>query len=116
MELYRATSDTIACTLTRDELEDTVSAWKKLLRLSLVSRQEIPGGLRLTVDHRSEAALRQLIDIERECCQWITFELDGPSVTMIAAGAGESAIREIWVAKREDCCAQLEAPNHEHSA
>jgi len=108
MELHRATANTIACTLTADELTETESAWKKLLRLSLVSRQEIPGGVRLTVDRRSEAALRQLIDIERECCRWITFELDGPSVTMTAPGAGESAIREIWTGVLDDCCAQPE--------
>lgn len=108
MELYRATSNTIACTLTADELTETESAWKKLLGRSLVSRQEVPGGIRLAVDPRSEVALRQLIDIERECCRWITFELDGPSVTMTAAGAGESAIREIRVGARDDCCAQPE--------
>src|SRR5260370_38437570 len=104
MELNRATSNTIACALTADELTETESAWKKLLRLSLVSRQEIPGGVRLTVVRRSEAALRQLIDIERECCRWITFELDGPSVTMSAPGAGESAIRELWTAALQDGC------------
>lgn len=107
MEVYRPTSRTIACTLTADELKETESAWKKLLRLSLVSRQEIPGGLRLTVDPRSEAALRQLVDIERGCCRWITFEFDGPSVTMTAPGGGESVIREIW-AGTQDCCAQPE--------
>jgi len=104
METFQATSDTIACTLTWDDLKETVSAWKKLLRLSLVSREEIPGGLRLTVNPRSEAALRQLIDIERECCGWITFQLDGPSVTMTATGDGESTIREMWDVKLQDCC------------
>jgi len=104
METFHATSDTIACTLTWDDLKETVSAWKKLLRLSLVSREEIPGGLRLTVNPRSEAALRQLIDIERECCGWITFQLDGPSVTMTATGDGESTIREMWDVKLQDCC------------
>ena len=108
MELYRATSDTVACTLTADDLKETEAAWMKLLRFSLVSRQEIPGGLRLTVDPRSEAALRQLIDIERGCCRWITFELDGPSVTMTAPGGGESAIREIWAGTRGDCCERPE--------
>lgn len=106
MEIFHATSDTIACTLTWDDLRETESAWEKLLRLSLVSREEIPGGLRLVVHPGSEIALRQLIDIERECCRWITFQLDGSSVTMTAAGGGESTIREIWDVKRQDCCSQ----------
>jgi len=109
METFRATSDTVACTLTQEDLKETVSAWNKLLRLSLISRQEIPGGLRLTVDPRSEAALRQLIDIERECCRWITFKLDGTSVTITAAGDGESTIREMWDPEWQDCCSQPEA-------
>jgi len=97
METYRAASDTIACTLTPTELKATASAWQKLFRQSLISRQEVAGGLRLEFHPGSARALRQLIDIERECCRWITFELDGPSVTMTSEGAGASAIRQMWV-------------------
>ncbi len=96
MKTYRATSDTISCTLTQDDLQETRRAWQKLFRLSLVSREEVTGGLRLEVHPASADALRQLIDIERECCRWITFGLDGPVVTMTAPGAGESAIRAMW--------------------
>jgi len=96
MESFRARTDVIACTLTPDDLKEVGEAWQKLLRASLVSRDEVPGGLRLEVHPGSACALRSLIDIERECCQWITFELDGPVVTMTSAGDGESAIREMW--------------------
>jgi len=96
MESFRARTDVIACTLTPDDLKEVGEAWQKLLRASLVSRDEVPGGLRLEVHPGSAGALRSLIDIERECCQWITFELDGPVVTMTSAGDGESAIREMW--------------------
>jgi hypothetical protein len=96
MKTYRATSDTVACTLTPDELRETESAWQKLFRLSLVSREEVAGGLRLEFHPGSAAALGHLVDIERECCRWITFELDGPVVTMTSPGAGEAAIREMW--------------------
>jgi hypothetical protein len=99
VKTYRATSDTIACSLTPRELEDVGAAWQRLLRLSLVSRDEIDGGIRLVFHAGSADALRQLIDIERECCPWITFELDGPRVTMTAAGAGESALRGMWLVK-----------------
>lgn len=97
MTTYRATTETIACTLTPDDLRETQRAWQKLFRLSLVSRDEIPGGVRLEVHPGSADALRQLIDIERQCCSWATFELDGPVVAITSPGAGESAIREMWV-------------------
>lgn len=99
METYRATSDIVACSLTRAELEETGAAWQKLFRLSLASREEVPGGLRLVFHPGSAESLRRLIDIERECCTWITFELDGATVTMTSPGAGASAIREMWVVK-----------------
>jgi hypothetical protein len=97
METYRATSDTIVCTLTKEDLKDTRSAWQKLFRTGLVTRQEIPGGIRLAVNDGSAEALRSLIEIERDCCRWITFELDGPTVSMTASGDGASAIRSMWV-------------------
>ena len=99
METYRATSDIVACTLSRADLEDTRTAWQKLFRASLVARDEVPGGLRLAFHPGSAEALRQLIDVERECCRWITFELEGATVTMTSPGAGAAAIREMWVVK-----------------
>jgi len=97
MDTYRATSNTIMCTLSRNELSNTRAAWQKLFRTALLVREEIPGGLRLEVREDSAEALRQLIDIERDCCRWITFRLDGPRVSMTAEGAGESSLREMWV-------------------
>jgi hypothetical protein len=99
METYRATSDIVACTLSRSELEETGAAWQKLFRLSLVSRDEVPDGLRLVFHPGSADALRQLIEVERECCRWITFELDGATVTMTSPGPGAATIREMWVVK-----------------
>lgn len=95
METFRAASDTIACTLTPSELRETSTAWRKLLRLSLITREEVPGGVRLIMHPGSAGALRQLVDIERECCRWITFELEGAGVTMTAAGAGAFVIRQM---------------------
>jgi hypothetical protein len=85
----------VACTLTPDDLSEPQRAWQQLFRLSLVSRDEVHGGIRLEVHPGSADALRQLIDIERECCAWAAFELDGPIVTIRSPGAGESAVREM---------------------
>ena len=85
------------CTLSDAELNDTTSAWHRLFREWLVAREQVPGGLRLTVIPNAEPSLRQLIDIEIDCCRWITFEVDGPSATMTSAtDAGEEAIRAMW--------------------
>ena len=100
MATIRATSKTIACTLSADDLKDVGAAWQKLFRTSLISRDLVPGGLRLTVHPGAELALKQLIDMETQCCRWITFELDGPSVTMTAEGDGEQAIRGMWMVDR----------------
>jgi hypothetical protein len=99
MPRIKATSRTIACTLSADDLNDVSAAWQKLFRNSLISRDLVPGGLRLTVHPGAQQALRQLIDIETQCCSWITFEIDGPSVTMTADGPGEHAIQSMWVAE-----------------
>lgn len=97
METIKATSETIMCTLSEVELEDASAAWRNLFRKWLVSRELVPGGLRLTVVPNAEPALRQLIEMEIECCRWITFTFAGPSVTLTALGEGEQAIRAMWV-------------------
>jgi hypothetical protein len=97
VKTFRATSDIIACTLSQEELSDTTSAWQKLFRTALLERAEIPGGLRLVVNDASAEALQRLIEIERDCCRWITFELDGPRVSMTAEGAGATVLRSMWV-------------------
>ncbi len=97
METIKATSETIMCTLSDAELKDATSAWQRLFQEWLVARELVPGGLRLTVIPDAAPALRQLIDMEIECCKWISFEVDGPSATMTAAtDAGVESIRALW--------------------
>jgi hypothetical protein len=97
MPIYRARSETVVCTLSTEDLADTQKGWRKLFDTGLISLEEIAGGIRLVVNDGSADALRELVDIERECCQWISFDLQGPVVSMTAEGAGESAIRDMWV-------------------
>lgn len=96
MRSFPATSDAIACTLGPAELRDTQAAWQKLMSASLIAREQVPGGLRLRFHPASSKALQQLVDIERECCAWISFEITGGTLTMTSAGAGEATIREMW--------------------
>ena len=97
METITATSGDIVCTLTPGDLKDVRGAWQKLFRTSLISRDQIPGGLRITVTPGGEAALKQLIGIEQHCCTWISFAVDGSSVELTAEADGEQVIRAMWV-------------------
>jgi hypothetical protein len=99
VETIKATSQTIACTLTEDQSTEVQAAWQHLLQTALLSRDPVPGGLRLTVADGAETELRRLIEIESECCSWVTFVIDGRSVTMSADGdIGEQSIRAMWIA------------------
>ncbi len=79
----------ISCTLSASDLKDRQGAWNKLMGSGLVSRELAPGGIRLIPAPGAAAALIELIDLERECCAWIEFEVsDGSVVTLTAAGDG----------------------------
>jgi hypothetical protein len=86
----------IACSLAPTELGDREQAWEQLLRTSLLSRERVAGGLRLTVSPAAVLSLRQLVDLERDCCPWITFSLEGESLTVTASGAGEEMLVQMF--------------------
>ena len=88
----------IACTLSASDLEDRQGAWNKLMGSGLVVRDVVPGGIRLSPAPGAAAALIELIDLERECCAWIHFEvLDRSVVTMTAEGDGESVLAGMFL-------------------
>jgi len=83
----------IACTLSAADLKDRESAWRKLMASGLVKRDLVRGGIRLTAEPGAAAALIQLIDLERECCAWINFDVsEGSVATLTAEGAGEAVL------------------------
>lgn len=86
------TQQPIVCTLTESDLRDRGKAWQKLLGSGLVRRERVPGGIRLLAEPGGEAALIELIDLERECCAWITFEVNGAVATLTAQGDGEAVL------------------------
>jgi hypothetical protein len=86
----------IACSLSSPDLADRQLAWQQLLRTSLLARERVPGGLRLTVRKAARPELRNLIDLERSCCPWITFVAKGDSVTLTAQGAGEDVLVQMF--------------------
>ena len=93
-----AESPLIACTLSASDLKDREGAWRKLIRSGLVQREIVPGGLRLSAAPGAAAALIELIDLERECCAWINFEVtEGSVVTLTAQGEGEAVLAGMFV-------------------
>jgi hypothetical protein len=89
----------IACTLSSEDLRDREGAWMKLLGSGLVKRNLVPGGIRLSAAPGAAAALLELIELERECCAWIKFEVrDGAVVTMTAEGDGSAVLTEMFKA------------------
>jgi hypothetical protein len=88
----------VACTLSVSELQDRAGAWRKVMGSGLVHREAVPGGIRLSAAPGAAAALIELIDLERECCAWIHFEVDGGSVvTMTADGDGEAVLAGMFM-------------------
>jgi len=85
------------CTLTASELKDRGKAWLKLWASGLLSRQRVPGGIRLHAEPGAERALMDLIDLERECCAWIDYSVEGPSVTLTAEGDGEAVLAGMFL-------------------
>jgi hypothetical protein len=91
-------SPPIACTLSAADLKDREGAWRKLMASGLVQREIVPGGLRLTAAPGAATALIELIDLERECCAWIDFEVaEGSVVTLTAQGEGEAVLAGMFV-------------------
>jgi hypothetical protein len=82
----------IACVLSAADLADRRQAWRRLLNTSLLARERVPGGLRLTVRPGAGPQLTALVELERDCCPWITFATKGESVTMTAPGDGEEVL------------------------
>jgi hypothetical protein len=86
-----AEASPIACTLSASDLKDRQGAWKKLMGSGLVARELVPGGIRLAPAPGAAAPLIELVNLERECCAWIEFEVGDDSVVTLTA-AGEGAI------------------------
>ena len=71
----------------------------------LVVRNRVPGGIRLHSAAGATAALIELIDLERECCAWIDFEVVHDSVNgeadvvLTAEGEGEAVLAGMFVSE-----------------
>jgi hypothetical protein len=86
----------IMCTLTAADLKDRGRAWRKLWASGLLHRERVPGGIRLIAEPGGAEALTELIELERECCAWIDYKVDGPAVTLTAHGVGVAVLAAMF--------------------
>jgi hypothetical protein len=71
----------------------------KLMSSGLVERDPVQGGIRLSAAPGAAAALLELVELERECCAWINFDVrEGRVVTLTAQGDGEAVLAEMFKA------------------
>jgi hypothetical protein len=86
----------IVCTLTPSDLRNQAGAWRKLWASGLIRRDRIAGGIRLSAEPGGVEALHKLLDLERECCSWIDYEVDASGATLTASGAGEAVLARMF--------------------
>ena len=87
----------IVCTLTADDLRDRGAAWRKLWASGLLKRERIPGGIRLSAEPGGAEALIELVNLERECCAWIDYDVDATGATLTADGDGEAVLAGMFL-------------------
>lgn len=87
-------SEEIACTLSPADMARRGEELREIARAALVERARHAGGVRLVFDGSEaiEAALRDLIRREQECCAFLDFRLDSQEerLTLDIAGPNEA--------------------------
>lgn len=87
----------IVCTLTAADLSDRGAAWRKLWASGLLQRERIAGGIRLTAEPGGVEALHELVELERQCCAWIDYDVDSTGATLTAYGDGEAVLAGMFL-------------------
>jgi hypothetical protein len=92
----------IACALGAEDLAERRERWRRLVETALLERVEIASGveLRFRREPGVEEEVRALAGLERECCRFASFDVDGAAETVTLAvrssGDGVGAAREIF--------------------
>ena len=91
---------TLACTLTSAELRARRAHIGAIADRALRSRERVPGGARFVFDPAAEAALRELVALEAECCPFLTLDLrpagDALELTVTAPSEAAPVIAELF--------------------
>jgi hypothetical protein len=96
----------VACKLSPEELSTRGRRWQSLCGRDAVDVATIPAGLRLRfpADPGVERELRELADLERECCgfaEWVvTAEDESVFLDVTAEGEAVSAVQSMFASLR----------------
>ena len=91
----------VVCTLTDAERKERGTTWQQVARTAVSAIEEREDGFVLTFngDRATFEEIRNLVEAERRCCQWMTLDLqDGsPATLRIAADTveGRAAIKRM---------------------
>ena len=92
----------IACTLTELDLRDRRAAWMKVGRYA-TETNPINGGVSFLFSPAPgvDESLAKLVELERDCCAWMTIDLEPTTeaILMMVTGSGEdgeAAARETF--------------------
>ena len=85
----------VTCSLNRDELADRRTRWDRLAERAFVERETTTRGQQLAFRNEPgvEAELRELAELERECCafaDWTVGEAGGRVVLEISSSSDEA--------------------------
>jgi hypothetical protein len=90
----------IACTLSADELRNRLNELKELTQDSLISAQRDDLALQLRYKLEAEHTVRRMIEREKECCAFLTFDLriqsDAIALGISAPEAAREGIEQIY--------------------
>ena len=89
--------EAIACTLSPADMAARGEELREIARAALVGRERYAGGVRLVYRNSEaiEAALRDLIRRERECCPFLDFTLDSRAERLALDIAAPSEAEEV---------------------
>jgi hypothetical protein len=84
----------IACTLTAAGHAEQLERWHRLAARAFVAREETADGLRL--EFRELPGVREelsaLVAVEKECCAWASWEVDGAELRVRSTRDGVATL------------------------
>ena len=102
-EVVMATSESVVCTLTEDELRERRAELRSGLFASITAARETSDGVELTFPAESADMVRAFVAAERQCCGFMTFTIDSRDDRARLRVSGPEGTKEFvrnWVPER----------------